>query len=121
MKKILIISVLLSFAFLSNAQIWKVPEGHETRWTSFENPAGAKGAAAQADKGAKESAFGRIMAGDSCVLLSQQGFGIINRIWVRVSKRNPKMLRALRIKFYWDNSVVPAVDVPLGDFFGNPL
>ena len=51
-------------------------------------------------------------------LLSQQGPGIINRIWLTVSKRNPKMLRALRIKFYWDNSVVPAVDVPLGDFLG---
>ena len=121
MKRIVLISVLFSFVFLSHAQIWKVPEGHETRWTSFENPTGAKGTAAQANKGAKGSAFGRIMAGDSCVLLSQQGPGIINRIWLTVSKRNPKMLRALRIKFYWDNSVVPAVDVPLGDFFGNPL
>lgn len=34
-----------------------------------------KGTAAQANKGAKGSAFGRIMAGDSCVLLSQQGPG----------------------------------------------
>ncbi|MFS2749724.1 DUF2961 domain-containing protein, partial [Bacteroides uniformis] len=118
MRTLLVISVLLAFTLLGHAQIWKVPEGHETRWTSFENPTGAKGAAAQANKGAKGSAFGRIMAGDSCVLLSQQGPGIINRIWLTVSKRNPKMLRALRIKFYWDNSVVPAVDVPLGDFFG---
>lgn len=121
MKTLLVISVLLAFTLLGHAQIWKVPEGHETRWTSFENPTGAKGTAAQVNKGAKGSAFGRIMAGDSCVLLSQQGPGIINRIWLTVSKRNPKMLRALRIKFYWDNSVVPAVDVPLGDFFGNPL
>ena len=85
MKRIVLISVLFSFAFLSHAQIWKVPEGHETRWTSFENPTGAKGTAAQANKGAKGSAFGRIMAGDSCVLLSQQGPGIINRIWLTVS------------------------------------
>lgn len=118
MKTLLVISVLLAFTLLGHAQIWKVPEGHETRWTSFENPTGAKGTAAQVNKGAKGSAFGRIMAGDSCVLLSQQGPGIINRIWLTVSKRNPKMLRALRIKFYWDNSVVPAVDVPLGDFLG---
>ena len=54
-------------------------------------------------------------------MLSQQGPWIIYRYWLTVSNRNPKMLRALRIKFYWDNSVVPAVDVPLGDFFGNPL
>ena len=62
MKRIVLISVLFSFVFLSHAQIWKVPEGHETRWTSFENPTGAKGTAAQANKGAKGSAFGRIMA-----------------------------------------------------------
>lgn len=99
MKTLLVISVLLAFTLLGHAQIWKVPEGHETRWTSFENPTGAKGTAAQVNKGAKGSAFGRIMAGDSCVLLSQQGPGIINRIWLTVSKRNPKMLRALRIKF----------------------
>ena len=95
MKRIVLISVLFSFVFLSHAQIWKVPEGHETRWTSFENPTGAKGTAAQANKGAKGSAFGRIMAGDSCVLLSQQGPGIINpksviRISLcRTAKRNP--------------------------------
>lgn len=100
MKTLLVISVLLAFTLLGHAQIWKVPEGHETRWTSFENPTGAKGTAAQVNKGAKGSAFGRIMAGDSCVLLSQQGPGIINRIWLTVSKRNPKMLRALRIKFF---------------------
>ena len=90
MKTLLVISVLLAFTLLGHAQIWKVPEGHETRWTSFENPTGAKGTAAQVNKGAKGSAFGRIMAGDSCVLLSQQGPGIINRIWLTVSKRNPK-------------------------------
>ena len=50
MKRIVLISVLFSFVFLSHAQIWKVPEGHETRWTSFENPTGAKGTAAQAGK-----------------------------------------------------------------------
>lgn len=121
MKRLLVTFVLFLFVSLLHAQIWKVPEGHETRWTSFENPAGTKGAAAQTNKGAKGSAFGRITAGDSCVLLSQEGPGIINRIWLTVSKRTPKMLRALRIKFYWDNSAVSAVDVPLGDFFGNPL
>ena len=28
------------------------------------------------------------------------------------------MLRSLRIQFYWDGAAKPAVDVPLGDFFG---
>lgn len=119
--KLLSIMVLLHIIQPLQSQIWEVPEKHETRWSSFENPTGEKGKAAQKNKGAKGSAFCRIMAGDSCVLLSQKGPGVINRIWMTVSKRNPKMLRALRIKFYWDNSQIPAIDVPLGDFFGNPL
>ena len=67
MRTLLVISVLLAFTLLGHAQIWKVPEGHETRWTSFENPTGAKGTAAKANKGAKGSAFGRIMAVYCCL------------------------------------------------------
>lgn len=121
MKNIFILVALFVMTLPLQAQIWEVPEGYETRWTSFENPTGDKGKAAQRNQGAKGSAFSRIMAGDSCVLLFQEGPGIINRIWMTVSKRTPKMLRALRIKFYWDYAETPAVDVPLGDFFGNPL
>lgn len=121
MKKIFTIFVLLIFALLVQAQVWKVPTDHETRWVNFENPTGDKGVASQTNKGAKGSAFSQIAAGDSCVLLSQEGPGIINRIWLTINNRTPKMLRGLRIKFYWDNSIVPAIDVPLGDFFGNPL
>lgn len=121
MKNIIFLFLFLLSAVSVNAQLWNVPEGYETRWTSFENPKGEKGAAAKCNSGAKGSAFSRVMAGDSCVLLAQDGPGIINRIWLTVSERGPEMLRALRIKFYWDHSVVPAVDVPLGDFFGNPL
>ena len=117
-----LLSVVFSLIVLPmQAQLWNVPEGSETRWTSFENPTGEKEKAAQRNKGAKGSPFGRIMPGDSCVLLAQEGTGVINRIWLTVSDRSPKMLRALRIKFYWDNAATPAVDVPLGDFFGNPL
>lgn len=72
MKKELLFLILLSFTIGIHAQIWKVPEGHETRWTSFENPTGGKGAAAQANKGAKGSAFGRIIAETAvCCCLSK--------------------------------------------------
>ena len=114
---ILIIVFIYSPFFILHAQLWEVPDGVETRWASFENPSGDKGKAAQSNRGAKGSAFKWIVSGDSCVLLSQDGPGIINRIWLTVSDRTPQMLRALRIKFYWDNSTTPAIDVPLGDFF----
>lgn len=122
MKNYILLIIFIFFpGFLLQAQIWEVPDGVETRWVSFENPSGDKGKAAQSNRGAKGNAFKWIMAGDSCVLLSQEGAGIINRIWMTVSDRTPQMLRALRLKFYWDNSTIPAVDVPLGDFFCNPL
>ena len=91
----------------------------QTVWTSFENLSGTKGAAAKENKGAKGHAANRIVAGDSCILLDMKGPGIINRIWMTVSERNPEMLRALKIRIYWDNASIPAVSVPLGDFFCN--
>ena len=121
MKKMIIYLALFSFAFhceLYAQEVYLKQEGR-TLWTSFENPSGSKGAAAKENKGAKGHAFDRILAGDSCVLLDMDGPGIINRIWLTVSKRDPEMLRALKIKIYWDNSAVPAVNVPLGEFFCN--
>ena len=81
-----LLSVVFSLIVLPmQAQLWNVPEGSETRWTSFENPTGEKEKAAQRNKGAKGSPFGRIMPSDSCVLLVQEGTGVINRILLTVS------------------------------------
>ena len=116
---------LISFAFLVFSlhgvfaqEVYLKQEG-ETVWTSFENLSGAKGMAAMENKGAKGHAFDRIAAGDSCILLNIKGAGIINRIWLTVNDRSPEMLRALKIRMYWDDATTPAVSVPLGDFFCN--
>ena len=101
------------------AQEIYMKQDSETAWTSFENLSGAKGASAIENKGAKGHAFDRILAGDSCVLLDMKGPGIVNRMWLTISDRSPEMLRALKIKMYWDGSSVPAVSVPLGEFFCN--
>lgn len=95
-----------------------MPDNVETRWTSFENPTGNKGTGGKENKGAKGHPFERLGPGETLELLNMQGAGIVNRIWLTISDRSPEMLRSTRIAMYWDESEKPAVDVPLGDFFG---
>jgi hypothetical protein len=60
-----------------------------------------------------------IAAGDSAVLLDVAGAGVIRRIWITVSSRDPHYLRRIALKMYWDGETTPSVSAPLGDFFGN--
>jgi hypothetical protein len=99
-----------------------VPEGVETRWASRENPKGEKGVAAQANAGRKGAPAFRLAAGASETLAEVTGTsGTIRRIWITIRDRNPKMLRGIRLDFYWDGAATPAVSVPIGDFFGHGL
>jgi hypothetical protein len=117
MKYLMIL--FLAVPFLSKSQdLFQVPEDAETRWISFENPTGAKGAAATANKGSKGRPFGTIKPGESVTLFDVKGAGIIKRIWMTIDKRDPKMLRSLRLDMYWNGESKPAVSVPFGDFFG---
>jgi len=49
-------------------------------------------------------------------LMDVDGPGIIQHIWCTV---DPKRLRHLILRMYWDNEETPSVEVPLGDFFCN--
>lgn len=60
-----------------------------------------------------------IAAGDSAILLDHRGPGVIRRLWLTVSSRDPDYLRRIALKMYWDGEAAPSVLVPLGDFFGN--
>ncbi|MGD8869310.1 MAG: DUF2961 domain-containing protein [Gemmatimonadales bacterium] len=60
-----------------------------------------------------------IAAGDTAVLLDVRGPGVIRRIWITVSSRDPHYLRRIALKMYWDDESTPSVLAPLGDFFGN--
>lgn len=118
--------ILILFAFSSTsvlmAQDWhKVPADVDTRWVSFENPQGAKGAGGKENKGAKGHPADQIAAGESKVLMDVHGAGIIQRMWLTIDDRSPAMLRSLRLDMYWDGNSKPAVSVPLGDFFGLAL
>lgn len=98
--------------------LYTYTENMETRWVSFENISGAKGAGGMENAGAKGHACDSISAGAAKVLLDMPGPGIINRMWITISDRSPKMLRSLILNIYWDNEEKPAVSVPFGDFFG---
>jgi hypothetical protein len=94
------------------------PETH-TRWISPENPTGAKGAGGKANKGAKGAAFIVVAPGETAVLADIRGAGIIRRMWLSgTPPRTEEQRRLLRLQMFWDGAKKPAVDCPIGDFFG---
>ncbi|MBM3288644.1 MAG: DUF2961 domain-containing protein, partial [Candidatus Hydrogenedentes bacterium] len=121
MRLFLFLCVALSFATAFGEpamDLYRVPDGVETRWYSFENPTGAKGAAAPENKTAKGHAFDSVAPGQTRVLADIKGSGELRRMWFTVNRRDPEMLRSLRFDIYWDGADQPAVSAPFGDFFG---
>jgi hypothetical protein len=98
--------------------LYEIPSQGKTRWSSFENPDAKPGSGGKENKGAKGHAFDVIEPKGKKLLLNVTGAGVVNRIWLTVNERSPKMLRSLVMNMYWDDSPTPAVSVPLGDFFG---
>jgi hypothetical protein len=112
----LIIGML--FRYVAAAQnLYEMPASAQSHVSSPENLNGIKGSGGKSNAGAKGSAFTTIKASASTSLLDIKAAGIIQRIWITIDDRSPEMLRGLRLKMYWDNNPIPAVDVPFGDFF----
>jgi hypothetical protein len=106
----------------SNQSLYTFPGNMETRWASPENSAGEKGQAGKANAGRKGSPSFPLSAGEQRVLAEIFGTnGTVRRIWATIFDRSPKMLRGLRLDFYWDGAKRPAVSAPFGDFFGMGL
>jgi hypothetical protein len=101
-------------------ELFTVPEGVETRWSSFENPAAAKGVGGQTNQTRKGSASKDIAPGETATLLDIQGPGVIRRIWMTV-RGKPENLRGLVLRMYWEDQDYPSVEAPLQDFFGIPF
>lgn len=114
---ILAISIASPLFSLSQ-ELYKIKPQARSRVVTFENPTGAPGKGGAENQGAKGHAFDMVRAGATQVLMDYRGTGLVQRIWCTFDKRSPTMLRALRLQMYWDGSARPAVDVPLGDFFG---
>lgn len=118
-------TILLSFSvclvlFSSAQQLYEMPNAAESRLSSFENPNGIKGQGGKTNKMAKGNAFEFIKPGETKTLLDIKGQGSIQRIWLTIDQ-TPVKLRSLRLQFFWDGQSKPAVDVPMGDFFGYNL
>ena len=97
--------------------LYTMPSGQQSRLSSFENLNGLPGAGGQTNHSAKGNAFEPLEAGETKTLLQTNSAGVVQRIWLTLRDRSPAMLRALRLRMYWDGAGKPAVDVPLGDFF----
>jgi hypothetical protein len=107
-----------ALARLSNAQ---------TRSISPENFDGAKGgggravdgtgaaAAAELGQGWKVSPSVEIPAGSVHDLAVIDEPGVITHIWLTTHRRH---WRSLVLRAYWDSADEPAIEVPVGDFFG---
>jgi hypothetical protein len=98
-----------------------------TRSISPENPTGAPGRGGRATKGtgagaARELGQGwkvspsvEIGAGRTHDLAAIDGPGRITHIWLTT---HPDNWRTLLLRAHWDGAGTPAVEVPVGDFFG---
>ncbi len=98
-------------------EMYEKHHGVESRWSTFENPAGNKGMGGMENGGMKGHAFEKFEIGERKTILDISGSGIINRMWMTLNERSAEVLRSIVIEMYWDGSKKPAVSVPLGDFF----
>ena len=126
MSKILgsILAAVTLAVYSAPGQPWyQAPRpGTQTRWISPENPTGARGAGGKANRGAKGAAFIVVKPGETAVLADIQGAGIIHRMWLSGTiPRNEEQRRLVRLEMYWDGAARPAVNCPVGDFFGTGL
>ena len=101
-----------------NRDWYIAPVGVKTRWSSSENMRGKKGGGGKASFGRKGSAYLFIRPGQRLTLAEVEGSsGVIRRIWMTLHNLCPRLLKQVRLEMYWDGAELPAVNVPLGDFF----
>lgn len=91
------------------------------RTVSFENPSGAKGAAAKAHGGRKGAPFRMVVPGERVVLADLAGPGCVRHFWLTLPPMPPDAMRAPLIEVFYDDATEPSVAVPCLDFFGCPL
>ncbi len=58
-----------------------------------------------------------IAPGETLTLAELEGPGEIRHIWFTIGALDRRFTRSLVLRFYWDDSEVPSVETPLGDFF----
>ncbi len=107
----------------SSGELYDLGTGLISRSISFENPTGEPGMGGQAASnlgvGRKGFPWKNIASGETVVLCDIDGPGSIRHIWMTGSfKNNPKAMRSMVIRAYWDGQEHPSIECPLGDFMG---
>ena len=59
-----------------------------------------------------------IKTGETRAIAELDGPGIIKHIWVGIAAQEPYHLKRIVLRMYWDGEKLPAVEAPIGDFFG---
>ncbi len=59
-----------------------------------------------------------IKPGETRVLGDVQGPGTITHMWFTIATADRYHLKSLVLRMYWDGETLPAVETPIGDFFG---
>lgn len=100
-----------------------VPEDAVARAITWENRDGAPGGGGKAASGLGLGRKGApcipvVKNGETATLMDIDGCGVIRHIWITIPDRSVDAMRNMILRMYWDNSDVPSVEVPLGDFFG---
>lgn len=108
---------------LSAVSLPLIPEGVSSRAISWENRDGNVGkggmAAGKLGVGRKGSpCTGQVKNGQQLTLMDVAGCGVVRHIWITLPDRDPIAYRNIILRMYWDNSDVPSVEAPVGDFFG---
>jgi hypothetical protein len=73
---------------------------------------------ASTDPKFRNADYRRIAPGETLELGKIEGHGRITHIWFTIAANSPDHLRELVFRIYWDGAEKPAVESPLGDFYG---
>lgn len=62
-----------------------------------------------------------VEAGKAVTLRRIQDSGIVTALTIKIEPADRYTLRQTLLRIYWDGAASPAIEVPLGDFFGTPF
>jgi len=121
----LVVTILAGVSPLVRGNIVTEPylldTGLVSRSISFENPTGAPGEGGKASSGLgvgrKGSPARTMKPGEVQQLCDIKGPGTIRHIWVTTQKE-PKNLRSLILRVWWEGQKHPSIECPIGDFMG---
>src|SRR5262245_58605342 len=70
------------------------------------------------DRSGGNADFRQVAAGNTVVVLDQDGPGQISHVWFTIADKENQHLKKIVLRTYWDGENTPSVEAPIGDFFG---